>query len=88
MQTTNTWARVDHALRTNQSQSSCQVSGVRWDSRQVTESEVHDFLPTLLRSHAVKPCLLVLDDAWDIAQVPLDPHARHKLISISIMALA
>ena len=75
------------AWRTNHSQSLCQVGGVRWDSRHVTSSEVHDFLPKLMRSHAVKPCLLILDDAWDIKQVVLDSNAHYKLISVSIMTL-
>ena len=61
---------------------------MRWDSRHVTNREVHDFLPTLMRSHAVKPCLLVLDDAWDIKQVALDSCVDHNLISISIISLA
>lgn len=52
--------------------SSHQVIRVRWDGSQVTRSEVHDFLPTLLQSTAVKPCLVVLDDAWNIEQVRLD----------------
>ena len=48
-----------------------QIIRVRWDSNQVTSSEVQDYLPMLLRSRSVNPCLLILDDAWDIRQVTL-----------------
>ena len=45
------------------------VVRVNWDGTKVTDNEVHDYLPTLVRSAAVKPCLLVLDDIWNSKQV-------------------
>ena len=53
---------------------SVQVLRVRWDSSQVNKTEVHEVLPTLLRLDTVKPCLLVLDNAWDIEQVCIISH--------------
>ena len=46
-----------------------QAVRVSWDGSKVSNKAVHDYLPTLLRSTAVKPGLLILDDAWDINQV-------------------
>ena len=66
----------------------CQVIRVSWDNVKVTRREVLDFLPRLLLSRTIKPCLLVLDDVWNIAQVLFcfDPHARNKLIITAIVA--
>ena len=66
----------------------CQVIRVSWDNVKVTRREVLDFLPRLLLSRTIKPCLLVLDDVWNIAQVLLclHPPARYKLINTAIVA--
>ena len=42
---------------------------MRWDGSKVTNKEVRDYLPSLLQLKTVKPCLLLLDDAWNIKQV-------------------
>ena len=35
----------------------------------MTNKEVRDYLPSLLQLKTIKPCLLLLDDAWNIKQV-------------------
>ena len=42
---------------------------VRWDGSKVTNKEVRDYLPPLLQLQTIKPCLLLLDDAWNVKQV-------------------
>ena len=51
---------------------------VNWDGTKVTDNEVHDYLPTLVRSAAVEPCLLVLDDIWSSKQVPRTPSSLSR----------
>ena len=62
-----------------------QVVGVSWDDK-VSNDEVLNYLPTLLRSDTFKPCLVILDDVWNVKQVLLT-HLVFLLSSPSVIRL-